>query len=169
MYRKVLLHVASNLSFLHRVVATARRAESLASLAALGIHCATVDVTSNESVATAVESILKQEGHIDILINNAGVSRIGPIVEQNISEIEDVFNTNVLGVVRMVQAVAPAMASRGRGLVVNIGSVTSQMTTPWSGAYSSSKAALRSLSDALRLELLPFKIMVTYVMAGMIR
>lgn len=151
------------------MVATARKLESLAKLAESGVMCEAMDVTSDDSVTAAMKEVLAKVGRVDVLINNAGVSRVGPVAEQKLSEIRDVLETNVLGVVRVTQAVVPSMAAKGAGLIVNIGSITSQLTTPWSAAYSASKSALRSISTAMSLELAPFGVHVTYVMAGSIR
>lgn len=150
------------------VVATARRLEAVDHLAALGIECLRLDVTDDESVKLAVSKIVDTNGRLDILINNAGLSAIGPIAEQPLSEVSRVFEANVLGVIRVTQAAVPIMANQGSGLILNIGSVVSQLSTPWSAAYSASKAALLCVTDALRLETKPFGIGVTYVTAGAI-
>jgi 1-acylglycerone phosphate reductase len=151
-----------------QVVATARRLESIDHLASMGIQCLSLDVTNDESVKTAIYEIVNTQGRLDILINNAGCSAIGPCVEQPLDEFKKVMETNLYGVVRVTQAVVPVMVTHGYGVVINIGSVVSQLTTPWSSAYSSSKAALLAFSDALRLEVQPFGIGVTYVIAGAI-
>ena len=154
----------------YTVYATARRLESIDHLASQGIHTLSLDVTSEASIKTAIDSILTNNGAITVLINNAGYSSIGPVVEQPVQQIENVLNTNVLGVVRVSQAVVPRMVEGGiRGLIINIGSVVSQMTTPFSAAYSASKAALLAVTDALRLEVEPFGIGVSYVTAGAIK
>jgi short-subunit dehydrogenase len=151
------------------VWATARRVSALDSLAALGIHCATMDVTDDASVKTAVSGLLQATGgRLDVLVNNAGMSKVGPLLEQPLAEVQSVLDTNLIGVLRVTQAAVPAMADARRGLVVNIGSIVSQLSTPWAGAYSASKAALLALTDTLRLELAPFGVGVTYVTAGSI-
>ena len=134
-------------------------------LAAAGIICVQMDVTDDLGVREAVKKVLQEHHHIDVLVNNAGVQRVGPIAEVPLETINEILQTNVVGAVRMVQAVVPSMAARHRGLIVNIGSVTSQVTTPFAGAYSASKAALRSLSTALEMELAPLGIYSTYIMA----
>jgi len=151
-----------------QVVATARRLATVDHLAALGIQCLSLDVTDDESVNVAVSETVNTNGRLDILINNAGLSAIGPIAEQPLSEVSKVMETNLLGVIRVTQAAVLMMAKQGSGLIVNIGSVVSQLSTPWSAAYSASKAALLCVTDALRLETKPFGIGVTYVIAGAI-
>ena len=151
-----------------QVIATARRLEALDHLASLGIMCVSLDVTDDESVKNAVAEVVDTQGRLDILINNAGCSCIGPIAEQPLSEVTKVMETNLYGVIRVTQAVVPIMVNHGSGLIINIGSVVSQLSTPWSAAYSASKAALLAVTDALRLEVKPFGIGVTYVIAGAI-
>jgi 1-acylglycerone phosphate reductase len=151
-----------------QVIATARRLEAVDHLAALGIQCLSLDVTDDDSVKIAISEILNTQGRLDILVNNAGCSCIGPIAEQPLSEVTKVMETNLFGVIRVTQEVVPIMAKQGYGLIINIGSVVSQLSTPWSAAYSASKAALLAVTDALRLEVKPFGIGVTYVIAGAI-
>jgi 1-acylglycerone phosphate reductase len=153
----------------YTVVATARKVSSLEELRAAGLQCEQLDVTAQESIDAAVKNILAVQGRIDVLVNNAGLSRIGPIIEQPLQEFREVLDTNVVGVIQMCQAVVPSMIARGNGLVVNIGSVTSFLTTPWSAAYSASKAALQAVTDSLRLEVAPFGIGVIHATAGAIR
>ena len=154
--------------FCCRVIATARRLAALEDLQDC-CHCLQLDVQDQESIAMCIRKIRQDVGdRIDILINNAGFSRIGALAEQPLGEIQDVFDVNVFGVLRVVQAVFPWMANQG-GLILNVGSVTSFITTPWSGAYSASKAALLNLTNALRMECAPFNIDVAYIMAGAVR
>lgn len=153
---------------LFRVYATARRPATLEGLPS-GVQRLQLDVTNDQSVKTAVAAVLQAEGRIDALINNAGLSRVGPLAEQPLSAVREVMEANFFGALRMVQAVAPSMAERHQGLIVNIGSVVSWITSPYSGTYSASKAALLSASLALRMELKPFGVDVTYVAAGAIK
>ncbi|GAB4818201.1 hypothetical protein N2152v2_005247 [Parachlorella kessleri] len=151
------------------VFASARRLESLSDLKEQGIECVQLDVSKDESVEDAVQAVLRAAGRIDCVINNAGVSRIGPLVEQPLGEMRELFEANLWGVLRVTQAVVPSMIESRSGLVVMVGSVGSQLSSPFAGAYNASKAALLSLSDTLRLEVAPYGIGVSYVMAGAIR
>lgn len=151
-----------------KVIATARQVTSLAPLSAFGVICLPLDVTDEESIKTCFKEIEGRVGRISVVINNAGISRFGPVVEQPLAEFQEVLHANLFGVVRVVQYSIPLMMDRG-GLVINVGSVTSQLTTPFSAAYSSSKAALLAVTNAMRMELQPFKICVTYAMAGSIK
>ncbi|KAJ0040312.1 hypothetical protein Pint_26680 [Pistacia integerrima] len=128
-----------------------------------------LDVVSDESVKNCVENVVEKFGRIDVLVNNAGVPCIGPLAELPLSAMEQSFNTNIYGPIRMVQAVVPHMASRKKGKIVNVGSVTAYIPAPWAGVYAASKCALHSLTDTLRLELHHFGIDVINVVPGAIR
>ncbi|PSS21523.1 NADPH-dependent 1-acyldihydroxyacetone phosphate reductase [Actinidia chinensis var. chinensis] len=152
------------------VVATSRSLSSTADLE----HDASffrqeLDVLSDDSVHNVLSNVLEKFGRIDIVVNNAGVQCVGPLAEIPLSEIENTFNTNVYGSMRLVQAVVPHMASRRKGKIVNIGSVAALAPGPWAGAYTASKAALHALTDTLRLELRPFGINVINVVPGAVK
>ncbi|KAL4425272.1 hypothetical protein ABPG75_009288 [Micractinium tetrahymenae] len=153
----------------YTVYASARNRDRLRELEAEGIKTVQLDVTNQKSVDAAVKKVVQEAGRIDLLINNAGLSRVGPIIEQPMSEVEEVMAANFFGVVRVTQAVAPHMVRQCGGLIVMIGSVVSLLATPFGAAYSASKAALLALTDSLRLELQPFGVHVTYVVAGSIK
>lgn len=148
------------------VYATARKPETLAALAAQGIHTLALDVTDAASIAAAVGAIEKKHGAVDMLVNNAGIPVMGPTAELPLDELRRQWETNLTAPVAMVQAVVPAMAKQGSGRIVNIGSVSGLLTTPFGGPYCASKAALHSLNDALRMELKPFGIEVLLVQPG---
>ncbi len=150
----------------HRPFATARRLESLDELARAGIDTVTLDVDDSKSIGAAVEFVLERAGSIDALVNNAGINYFGPILETPISQIRSVFETNVLGLVAVTQAVFPHMADRKRGRIVNIGSVVGLLPTPFAAAYCASKSAVHMLSDVMRMELKPFGIDVVVVQPG---
>jgi len=150
----------------HRVVATARQPETLTDLESEQTLILPLDVTDEKSIEAAVEATLEWGGRVDILINNAGYGLIGPVAELESQELRQQLETNVVGVVGAIRAVTPHMAAQGGGRIVNIGSVSSALATPYGGAYSASKAALHLLSDALRPEVAPFGIVVVVVQAG---
>jgi short-subunit dehydrogenase len=106
---------------------------------------------------------------VDVLVNNAGYGAMGPLVELPLDELRRQFETNVFAVVALVQAAVPGMVARGGGRIVNIGSVSGVMPTPFSAAYCATKAAVHALSDSLRVELAPFGISVITVQPGGIR
>ena len=152
-----------------RVIATARRLESLSDLREKGISTHALDVNNKDQVKHVIEAVLHQEKTIDVLVNNAGYGLIGPSIEIPENELILQFQTNVFATLFIAQKIAPIMREHGNGLIINIGSVSGIATTPFSGAYCASKAALHALSDALRMELSVFGIKVVTVQPGGIR
>ncbi|KAF3963316.1 hypothetical protein CMV_012290 [Castanea mollissima] len=127
-----------------------------------------LDVLSHDSVQRVVSTVVEKYGHIDVLVNNAGVQCVGPLAEIPLSALQRTFDTNVYGPMRLVQAVVPHMASRRKGKIVNVGSIAALAPGPWAGVYTASKAALHALTDTLRLELRHFGIDVINVAPGAI-
>jgi NAD(P)-dependent dehydrogenase (short-subunit alcohol dehydrogenase family) len=103
------------------------------------------------------------------LVNNAGYAVRGAIEELRIEQAQQMFDANVFGVMRMIQAVVPHMRQQKAGRVINISSISGKLVTPANGAYSATKFALEAMSDALRLELAPFGIQVVLVEPGSIK
>lgn len=149
-----------------RVVATARRTETLDLAPGDDLLALALDVTEGESIARAVTAAEAWGPGIDVLVNNAGIGLIGPAAELEVDDLRRQLETNVVGPVALMGAVVPGMARRGGGVVVNIGSVSGLTTTPFAGAYCASKAALHALSEAARLELAGFGIRVVIVQPG---
>lgn len=149
-----------------RVIATARRLDSLQDLKAKGVHCEQLDVTDADQIQRLAEITKETYGGLDILINNAGYGLIAPMIEVSVRDLEQQFRTNTFAPLEIVRAFAPQIKTKGKGLIVNIGSVSGVLTTPFSGAYCASKAALHAVSDALRMELAPFGIRVVTVQPG---
>jgi len=151
------------------VYATARRPEQIAELAQEGIHALTLDVDTADSIES-LRNRLKSDGVVpDVLINNAGYGLMGPLADTSIDALRQQFETNVFGLMAVTRALLPGMVARRRGCIVNIGSVSGVLTTPFAGAYCASKAAVHALSDALRMELAPLGIHVMTVQPGAIR
>ncbi|XP_044470430.1 short-chain dehydrogenase PC-15-like [Mangifera indica] len=146
-----------------------QRMNDMEELSSERIETIELDVTSDKSVSSAVEKIISQYGHIDILINNAGIGSTGPLAELPLNTIRQAWEINTMGQLRLVQQVVPHMASRRSGSIVNIGSVVGRVATPWAGSYCASKAAVDAMSNTLRLELRPFGINVVLVLPGAIR
>lgn len=153
----------------HRVFAAARRAESLAELTAESFEVVSLDVTDGESMRQALEEVYAAAGRLDMLINNAGFGLFGPSVELPLPEVRRQFETNVVGPLALAQMVAPRMVRQGFGRIVNIGSVSGVLVTPFAGAYCASKAAIQAFNDALRMELAPFGVEVVGVQPGAIQ
>lgn len=159
----------------HRVIATGRREEALASLRkeAEGTKLETLvlDVTDPESIDAAVAEIARRtDGRgLDALVNNAGYGQMGPLELVSDDELRAQFDTNVFGLMAVTRAFLPAMRARGRGRIVNVSSVGGQVTFPFGGAYHATKYAVEALSDALRKELRIFGIDVVLIEPGPIR
>ena len=147
----------------HHVWATARKPEDVEQLSAAGYTARQLDVNDGEALARLAEELET----LDILINNAGYGAMGPLLDGGTEAMQRQFETNVFSIVGVTQALFPALR-RSRGLVVNIGSVSGVLVTPFAGAYCASKAAVTALSDALRMELAPFAIDVMEVQPGAI-
>ena len=142
------------------VVATARRPETLEDLdvaAALAL-----DVDSDESVAAAVAAA----GPIDVLVNNAGFGVTGPVETVPLADVRRMFETNVFGVIRMIQAVVPQMRERGAGTIVNVSSLAGRVAPPFDGFYSATKFGVEGLSEALHYEVGHYGIRVVLIEPG---
>ncbi|QLQ25431.1 MAG: SDR family NAD(P)-dependent oxidoreductase [Dechloromonas sp.] len=155
------------------VFATARRPETLAPLAAQGLRTLVIDVDDDASIAAAAAAIASEGGQVDILINNAGFSQVGAVIDLSRDDLRRQYETNVIAPVAVTRAFLPllrtAAARNGRAIVANVGSIVGLFATPFAGAYCSSKAAIHSLSDALRMELAPFAIRVVCIQPGGVR
>lgn len=141
------------------VVLNGRDAEKLGAardkIAALGhtCHISAFDVTSGRDVAAAVQVIEEKVGPIDILVNNAGMQKRGPFVDYDHQDWDQVVATNLTSVFYVAQAVAKRMVPRGRGKIINIGSVMSELGRPTIAPYTATKGAVKMLTRALAAEL----------------
>src|SRR5438067_2986835 len=113
-----------------------------------------LDVTSDESVETAVRELIRLEGRIDLLVNNAGFS-VAPAgaEESSIDQARSLFDTNFFGIVRMTRAVVPHMRRQGGGRIINIGSVLGFLPMPYMALYAATKHAIEGYSESLDHEL----------------
>lgn len=151
----------------YNVWACARKPADLAVLSAAGFTAAELDVNDADAMQRLVERLRNEAGRLDVLINNAGYGAMGPLLDGGATAMRQQFETNVFSLVELTRACFPLLrASRGR--VVNIGSISSVLITPFAGAYCASKAAVHALSGALRLELAPFGVQVMEVQPGAI-
>lgn len=157
----------------HRVYATARRTEALAALEAAGIRGLALDVNDDSSIAAAFDTVTREAGHLDLLVNNAGFSQVGAVVDLTREDLRRQFETNVIAPMAVTGRAMPllraAVAANGSAVVANVGSIVGLFTTPFAAAYCSSKAAVHSLTDALRMELEPFGIHVVSIQPGGVR
>lgn len=147
----------------HEVVATGRRLEDMADLPAT--QRLVLDLANPESIDKAMDTA----GRLDVVINNAAMTVSGPIEAVPANLVEQVLATNVLGPLRIMQAVLPTMRERGTGRILNISSPAGRFAPPLEGVLSASKAALEMLSEAVRFEAGHFGVQVTIVQLGTIR
>ncbi|WP_439869914.1 SDR family oxidoreductase [Pseudomonas syringae] len=149
----------------YEVWATARKADDVAALSAAGFIAVQLDVSDSMALEQLAAGL--EHSGLDVLINNAGYGAMGPLLDGGVQALQRQFETNVFSVIGVTRALFPALR-RNKGLVVNIGSVSGVLVTPFAGAYCASKAAVHALSDALRLELAPFGVQVMEVQPGAI-
>jgi len=134
-----------------------------------GLHYVPCDITNFDNCKVVVEKIIREEGQIDILINNASVNlNISPVEYYTKKEIREFFDVNLLGTINIIKAVLPYMREKRKGKIVNISSVYSPMGIPYQTLFAANKAAIDSLSSGLRMELKDFGISVITAHAKMI-
>jgi NAD(P)-dependent dehydrogenase (short-subunit alcohol dehydrogenase family) len=157
----------------HKVHATMRnpaQSPELAEKAArekLPIAISTMDVDSDESVKRAIAAIHK-DGPIDVLVNNAGVERVGSVEELSMADFKAVMETNYFGAIRCIQALVPDMRKRRSGCIINVTSIGGRITSAPLTPYNASKWALEALSEALAGEMKTFGVRVAIVEPGII-
>ncbi len=151
-----------------KVYASARRPETISQLGDAGCQTLALDVTDEQSMRAAVDSIEQAEGAIGVLINNAGYSQSGAIETVPMDAVRRQFETNVFGLVRLTQLVLPKMRAQRWGKIVNIGSMGGRLSFPGGGHYHATKHAVEAISDALRFELRGFGIDVILLEPGLI-
>ncbi|ORV66799.1 oxidoreductase [Mycobacterium gastri] len=156
----------------HNVVVTARDVTTVAELAEATpdrVLAVALDVTKPDQVSSAVRAAEKRFGGVDVLVNNAGYGYRSAVEEGDDADIRALFETHFFGSVAMIKAVLPGMRAARSGSIVNISSITVQLTPVASGYYSAAKAALEGMSGALRGELAPLGISVIVVEPGAFR
>ena len=145
----------------HQVFGGVRAPATTRSLA--GVELVPLDVRDEASAKACVDEVRRRAGRIDVLINNAGVNLVGAVEETSISQAQALFDTNVIGVLRMVQAVLPDMRRQGAGLIINVSSILGVIPAPFMGVYASTKHALEGLSESLDHEVRTFGIRVVLI------
>jgi NAD(P)-dependent dehydrogenase (short-subunit alcohol dehydrogenase family) len=151
------------------VYATARRLGSIADLADSGCRLLELDVTDQVSASAAVDTVVREQGAIGVLVNNAGVSELGATETVSLERLQRVFDTNVFGMLRMTQLALPGMRAQRWGRIVNVGSMNGRWIMPGFGGYAASKHAVEAFSDAVRFEVRPFGVEVSLIAPGMVR
>ncbi|KAH9996015.1 NAD-P-binding protein [Russula vinacea] len=152
-----------------KVYATARNVERMQALQHSQIDLLPLDVIDDSAIKTVINTIVANEGKIDIVVNNAGVGCYGPTLELPFEQVQAAFDTNVFSVLRVNRAAFPHMAARKQGMFITIGSVVADCPLPWGGIYAATKSAVHTLTDALEMECRPFNIKVLLVAPGSVR
>lgn len=151
----------------YRVVASARKVQSIPdTVCSLKLR---LDVTKPQEVVSAVDTVVKTFGRVDLVINNAGYGQRGTVEDVGPQWMNESFEVNVYGAMRVIQAVLPLMREARRGRIINVGSIVGRSGMPLMGVYCATKAALASLTDSLRLEVAPFNIDVVLIEPGPVR
>ena len=150
----------------HIVYGAARRVDKMQDLVQAGGHALAMDVTDEAGVKDAVDRIVREQGRIDVLVNNAGYAVYGAVEDVTLEEARRQFDVNIFGLAQVTKAVLPHMRDRRSGKIINISSMGGKMYTPLGAWYHASKHALEGWSDCLRLELAPFGIQVVVVEPG---
>jgi 3-hydroxy acid dehydrogenase/malonic semialdehyde reductase len=159
-----------------RLLLAARRLDKLTAVAdqarAQGspdVRAFALDVRDQPAVAAAVEGLPAEWAQIDVLVNNAGLSRgLDKLYEGSIADWEEMIDTNVKGLLYVTRAVVPGMVERKTGHVINMGSTAGELPYPGGAVYCASKAAEKSINDGLRQDLLGTPVRVTSIDPGMV-
>ena len=151
------------------VYAAARRLEKMDDIKQLGGNILKMDVSDDASMVQGVNSIISVEGHVDVLVNNAGYGSYGSLEDTPMSEAKYQFEVNVFGLARLCQLIIPYMRKQGWGKILNVSSIGGKVGMPYGSWYHASKFAVEGLSDCLRMELKQFGIDVILIEPGVIK
>lgn len=150
----------------YKIYGMARRTEKMDDLKEKGMEVISLDLTRDDSIVEAVNTVVNKEGRIDVLINNAGYGSYGSVEEVPIEEAKRQFEVNIFGLARITQLILPTMRKQKSGRIVNISSMGGKMYTPFGAWYHATKYALEGWSDCLRIEVKQFGIDVAIVEPG---
>ncbi|MFN2429477.1 MAG: SDR family oxidoreductase [Cryomorphaceae bacterium] len=125
-----------------------------------------MDVSDRESIKNAVDYVVQSTNRLDVLVNNAGLGMAGSIEDSSTEEIEEIFKTNVFGLLDCCRAVIPQMRKQHSGQIINISSIAGEFGLPFRGVYSASKSAVDRFSETLRMELAQWNIHVSIMQPG---
>lgn len=158
-------HIAKHVLELgYPTVITARSPDDVCDLASLGDALVLkLDVTDRDQAEAAVKAAEEHYGHIDVLVNNAGIGYFAAVEESDETEVRKMFDVNVFGLCRMIHVVLPGMRKRQQGFIVNLSSIGGLRSFPALGYYNSTKFAVEGLSEALWQEVEPLGIKVMLV------
>jgi len=144
--------------------------QTLISAGAAAVHVFSLDVQKRVEVEAAIAGLPAEWREIDVLVNNAGLSRgLAKIYEDDPENWEEMIDTNVKGLLYVTRSVVPGMVARGRGHVINLGSTAGYITYANGAVYCATKAAEKSISEGLKIDLMGTPVRVTSVDAGMVK
>jgi NAD(P)-dependent dehydrogenase (short-subunit alcohol dehydrogenase family) len=167
--RAVAIHLASVGYTVYGTIRDESKAKKLITMAdeaGVTLKLVTMDVADDASVASAMAAILAEAGHVDVLVNNAGVGGNAVLEESPVSLYADVMNVNLYGPIRCTQAVLPSMRERRKGCIINITSIAGRFAALAQSPYVASKWAFEGVSESLAQELAPFGIRVAIIEPG---
>ena len=144
----------------------AEELRALAQREQLALQVVEIDVTHDASVERAIAEIIETTDRLDVVVNNAGISYIGPLEAFTPEQVRQQFETNVFGVLRVNRAVLPQMRKQGSGLLLQIGSIAGRLAMPYLGLYAATKFAVEGLTESYRYELAPFGIDAAIIEPG---
>jgi NAD(P)-dependent dehydrogenase (short-subunit alcohol dehydrogenase family) len=156
----------------HKVYATmrdtkGRNADKAKALAQqVNIEVLDVDITNGKSVTDAVAAIIKNEGRIDVVVNNAGIYATGIAETFTAEDLEKILDVNTMGPWRTIRAVLPQMRKQGEGLIINVSSVAGRFAFPFQAPYDMSKFAIEGLTEGMHYEVRPLGVDVVMVQPG---
>ncbi|MCH4889866.1 SDR family NAD(P)-dependent oxidoreductase [Acidaminobacter sp. JC074] len=153
----------------HIVYGLARRLNKMKDLVQAGGHAIQLDVREFEKIPAIMDDIIKTEGHIDVLWNNAGLDVMGAIETVSLSDAKTQMDVNLFGLSEVSKAIIPHMRKKGQGLIINTSSVGGKIHSPLNAWYHASKYAVEGFSDCMRMELKEFGIKVVILEPGMVR
>ncbi|MEA5569543.1 SDR family oxidoreductase [Calothrix sp. UHCC 0171] len=158
-----------------RLILAARRIEKLQQIVEnlhiqpTNVHLIQLDVRDRMAVESAISHLPPNWSNIDILINNAGLSRgLDKLHEGDFQDWEEMIDTNIKGLLYVTRHVLPGMVQRNQGHIINIGSIAGHQTYPGGNVYCGTKAAVKSISEGLKLDLIGTQVRVTSVDPGMV-
>ncbi len=126
-----------------------------------------IDVTKTDSIKSAVSTIVKKEGKIDVLVNNAGYGLLATVEDGTDEEIFNQFDVNVFGLIKTTREVLPYMREAKSGVIINISSFLGKMGLPLLAHYNASKYAVEGFVDSLRFETMPYGVRVHSIQSGL--
>lgn len=153
----------------HIVYGASRKALQEKQLEEMGIHLVTLDVTDEKSCEDFVHKVVREQGRIDVLVNNAGFGLYGAVEDIPLKDARYEMDVNLFGLAKMTQLVIPYMRKQRCGKIINVSSIAGKMTTPLGAWYHTSKFAVEGFSSTLRLELRQFGIHVVLIEPGLTR